>query len=119
VRASQAETVLAVHDTTEVQYEGESTRRGLGRVTGTKQGYFAHTAIAVGADGFRKPMGLLGMQTFSRSWEKRDEQEKQTRVEALPQASDSEALRWPELVDEVEDRARGRFRVIHVMDPRS
>jgi Transposase DNA-binding len=115
VRASLARTVLALHDTTEVQYEGEQVRAGLGRISGVKQGYFAHVALAVSADGLREPLGLLGMSTYSRPWQKRTGKAKEQRSK-YAQAPDSEALRWPALVDEVEQRATGRFEVIHVMD---
>src|SRR5690348_4636264 len=36
IRASAAQTVLALHDTSEVSYSGEQVRAGLGRVSGTK-----------------------------------------------------------------------------------
>lgn len=115
VRSSVARTVLALHDTTEVHYEGEQVRAGLGRVSGVKQGYFAHVALAVSADGLREPLGLLGVSTYSRPWQKRTGKAKEQRSK-YAQAPDSEALRWPALVDEVEQRATGRFEVIHVMD---
>src|SRR5260370_30222824 len=79
VRASQAQTVLALHDTTEVHYQGEQLRAGLGRVSGTKHGYFAHVALAVSADGFAQPLGLLGLSTYSRAWEKRSGKAKRQR----------------------------------------
>jgi Transposase DNA-binding len=115
VRASAAETILALQDTSEVQYGGEQSRVGLGRVSGTQQGYFVHAALAVTADGLREPLGLLGLQTFSRSWRQRTAVEKKRRSKR-GQASDSEALRWPALVDDIEQRTDGRFRIIHVMD---
>ena len=59
-RATELQTVLAVHDTTEVEYKGEFIREGLGPVSGTGQGYFAHVALAVGANGLREPLGVLG-----------------------------------------------------------
>src|SRR6266704_3826105 len=56
---SEAETtVLAIHDTTEVEYPGEP-RKGLGRLSTTRQGYLAHVALSVSADQSRRPLGLL------------------------------------------------------------
>ncbi len=115
LRGSTATKVLALHDTTEVQYQGEQRRDGLGRVSGTQQGYFAHVALGVSADGLREPLGLLGLSTYSRSWQKRTGEAKAQRSKRT-QEPDSEALRWTAMVDEVEERAGGRFAVIHVMD---
>ena len=49
-------TVLVVHDTTEFGYGAGSKREGLGRisVTAPGQGFFAHFALAVEADGSRE-----------------------------------------------------------------
>src|SRR5260370_32566193 len=88
--------------------------RAWGRTSGAKQGYFAHVALAVSADGFVEPLSLLGLSTSARAWAKRSGKAKQQRSKRAQEA-DSEALRWPALVDAVEQRAEGRFKLIHVM----
>jgi hypothetical protein len=114
-RAAALATILAVHDTTEVEYEGEVVRDGLGPISGAGQGYFAHVALAVSADGFRQPLGVLGLRTHTRDWPVPGAPKKK-RANKTHASPDSESRRWHELVDEVETLAQGRFKPIHVMD---
>jgi transposase-like protein/DDE family transposase len=114
VRCEAEQRVLVPHDTTEVGYEGESRRRGLGRMSGAGQGYFAHVSLAVSADGLRRPLGLLGLKTYTRSLQRQDAETKQKRKRCAQ--PDTESQRWIEQVKLVEEQARGRFRAIHVMD---
>ena len=56
-RAQHEGVILAVHDTTEFEFDGETGRKGLGPVS-SGQGFFAHVALAVTADGRRRPWEL-------------------------------------------------------------
>ena len=47
-RAREAGSILALHDTTEFTFDGETKRKGLGPVS-SGQGFFAHVALAVTA----------------------------------------------------------------------
>ena len=112
-RASVAGDVLAIHDTTECQFGGTVTREGLGRTSGPTAGFFAHVALLVSAEGHRRPLGVAGLHTHVRGAPKTKEQRQATKRSAQP---DSEAQRWPRLMDEVSERLAKRARVTHVAD---
>src|SRR6202030_3702136 len=62
MRAAAAGVALAIHDTTEFEFDGE--REGLGRLSAEKrQGFRLHCALAVSADGMRRPLGVLAART--------------------------------------------------------
>ncbi len=111
-RAEAVQSTLVLHDTTEVHYAGER-REGLGRLSTHHQGYFAHMALAVTADASHKPLGVLGVETYSRSW---DSPKKRTNASRKLLQSNKESGRWRKLVDAVETERQGRFLAIHVMD---
>lgn len=104
------QTVLVLHDTTEFGYGGASKRKGLGRIgfSAPGQGFFAHFALAVAADGSREPLGVAGIQTFVRS-EKRPPKHRFVRRAGTP----NERSRWPELALRV---GKSFPKAIHVMD---
>lgn len=100
--------VVIAHDTTEFSFS--SAREGLGRINDTGQGFFAHAALAVSADGARRPLGVVGLQTFTRlSPPKRD---KHTEKFA---AEERESFRWLSLAREV-GALLSDTTAIHVMD---
>lgn len=53
--------VLAVHDTTQVHYNGEQCRKGLARTSNGQSTFYGHFCLAVTADGTRRPLGALGV----------------------------------------------------------
>jgi hypothetical protein len=59
--------VLVVHDTTEFSFGGQSKRPGLGRLRSSAQGFQGHFSLVVSADGNRRPLGVLAMQTLVQS----------------------------------------------------
>jgi hypothetical protein len=65
-RAAAAPQVLVVHDTTQFEFGGHVKREGLGRIIRPGQGFFGHFSLATSADGTRKPLGLLGLETVFR-----------------------------------------------------
>lgn len=110
-RVVEAGTALVVHDTTEFHFRGEVHRDGLGRLgRGSGEGFFCHLALGVAPGGTRRPLGVLGVETYVRGAERKP---KGKQAKRLP---DREALRWGRLIDEVEQRVGDRARLIHVLD---
>ena len=110
-RVEQAGVVVAIHDTTECEFAGES-RRGLGRLSEHRQGFHAHVCLAAKADD-GTPLGVVGAQTWARPHrppgrKKRAKYKHRTRAV-------KESDRWVTLAETVEEQ-RLRARVIHVMD---
>jgi hypothetical protein len=118
IRCAEARKVLVVHDTTELAFAGDS-RRNLGRLRGSNgQGFLAHVALAVAADGSRRPLGILGAHT----WRRTDTQSKSRRADGSRKAgsdyhkqADKESDRWFRLIDQCQDRVGGA-EAIHVAD---
>lgn len=66
-RAADVERVIVVHDTTAFEFGGQAKREGLGHlIKPSAQGFFGHFSLAIGADGSRRPLGLLGLETVFR-----------------------------------------------------
>lgn len=65
-RAAELSRVLVVHDTTQFEFGGQKKREGLGRLIRPGQGFFGHFSLAVTADGTRRPLGLLNVETVFR-----------------------------------------------------
>lgn len=104
-RAGQGD-VLVVHDTTIFTFGGWLKRKGLGRIrSGAGQGFFGHFAIAVSADGKRRPLGVAGLKTVVRG--------KQPRCQRVETEAGAEFDRWAELAIEVQAAMPS---AIHVMD---
>jgi len=101
--------VIIAHDTTEFSFT--TPREGLGRINDAGQGFFAHMALAVSADGARRPLGVLGVHTFTRQHPpKRDKH-----TEKTPE-TERESFRWKALAVEVDQRLSESADAIHVMD---
>jgi hypothetical protein len=109
-----AGTVLVLEDTTSFAFGGATPREGMGWLGKEQQGFFAHFALAVSADGARRPLGVVGLQTRMRP-----------RPTGVTKSHDGrktahdpkrESLRWRELASEVNNVLRGHAIPIHVMD---
>lgn len=111
-RAEDAGFVLAIQDTTECEFAGES-RQGLGRLSEGRRGFHAHVCLAATVDDGR-PLGLLG----SHCWMRRDEvpgsKKRATYEYRMRKVKESD--RWIAMAERVESMTRERARVIHVMD---
>ena len=61
-RSASYGTVLAVHDTTELRFSGQTRREGLGRLGQLGQGFFAHVSLCVAPDETRAALlaGAIG-----------------------------------------------------------
>jgi hypothetical protein len=109
-RARSEPEILALHDTTAFSFPSETSIEGLGRVTDKTQGFFGH--FCVGVNHNRELLGLLGLKTWTRAWEKKGKRSaKEIRADDT-----NEKLRWAELVQDVEGKLIGSPNVIHVMD---
>ena len=107
-RAAAAGVVIVAHDTTEFHFRGE--RDGIGWINpaGTR-GFFGHFALALTADGTRRPLGVVGMRVLTRHGTPRNHPKYRA-------PADRESRRWHDLADDVGTRLRPHARVIHVMD---
>jgi hypothetical protein len=109
-RASEHERVLVVHDTTQFEFGGQKKREGLGRLIRPGQGFFGHFSLATTADGTRKPLGLLSVETVFRL--------DQAKPKAQRRRSDNrgESARWRQGIEAAESMLTSGTRAIHVMD---
>lgn len=121
-RAAEAGLVLAVHDSSEFEVDSESVGDDLGWLTSNKRGFLGHFALAVSAEGLRRPLGLLGIETYFRppfpNGPVLDKAEKKRKKKLKGKGSDlnGESRRWIDLALEASARLVGRAEVIHVMD---
>jgi len=111
VRRGEAESrVLVVHDTTQFEFGGQTKREGLGRLIRPGQGFFGHFSLATTADGARKPLGLLGLETVFRL-DKSIGHKAWTRSKRR-----GESERWLRSVAAADALLDGKAKPIHVMD---
>jgi hypothetical protein len=109
-RASEFESVLVIHDTTEFRFGGVKERRGLGRVsTNKRDGFLAHYSICVSPNG--EPLGSLELFAWSRL-----DRGKRPKAQGSLLDPDRESLRWAESAERASERLFGRSSPIHVMD---
>jgi hypothetical protein len=116
-RIAEAGLVLVAHDTTECQYNGE--RKGLGRLRGSKdEGFLAHVSLAMTADGVRRPLGIVGLHTWTRQGPVRSKTSggKARNGSDYAKEADKESVRWFAQVTEARERIGDGARLIHLAD---
>jgi hypothetical protein len=116
-RIAEAGLALVAHDTTECQYHGE--REGLGRLRGSKnEGFLAHVSLAMTADGMRRPLGVVGLHTWTRQGPVRSKNAdgKGRNGQSYAKDADKESLRWLAQVTEVRERVGDRAQLVHLAD---
>lgn len=111
--------VLVLHDTTSFAFGGEARREGVGWIGRDQQGFFGHFALAVSADGTRRPFGVIGLSIFMR--ERPPPRAEKLKVKELSKKeraadADRESLRWGALIEQTSDSLRGHAIPVHVMD---
>jgi len=116
-RMASCESVLVVHDTTELRYTGD--RADLGRLQQSGRGYLGHFALAVSGDERHDALGVLCIEAWRRIGETptaKRKAKKLTYREARKLAS--EESRWRRVVDQVEDSvtASAGESLLHIMD---
>jgi len=109
-RAAERSRVLVVHDTTQFEFGGQKKREGLGRLIRPGQGFFGHFSLAVTADGTRRPLGLLNVETVFRL------DQAKPKAERRKADNRGESIRWRNGVEASEALLAGRAWAIHVMD---
>lgn len=112
-RARQRRRVIAIHDTTELAFEGDTPREGLGRLRrkGGMQGFYLHTTLVVEEDAVRTPLGVIRFGTHARE----DEPSGKKSHRSYRDDPFHEGCRWLEGVLETEELLEGPD-VTHVMD---
>jgi hypothetical protein len=86
-RMAGHQTVLAIQDTSEVEYSDRKATRGLGPISNAKaRGLKVHTILAASGEGV--PLGLLGQQVWARSLKGVGKEAKQRAI------ADKESQRW-------------------------
>jgi hypothetical protein len=110
-RASDLPRIIVAHDTTQFEFAGQTKREGLGHLIHPgAQGFFGHFSFAMSADGERRPLGLLALETVFRL-DKPIGHKQWTRDQSL-----GESARWLRGVESAEEQLAGRVEAIHVMD---
>jgi transposase-like protein/DDE family transposase len=116
-RMAKHPVVRVVHDTTEFSFEGE--REGLGVTQKDSRGFYAHVALAVGADEGREPFGVLGVRTHLHQHAvARRGMTSSQETTAIRRIKRSEKLssRWEALAIDVSSRLPAGVQAVHVMD---
>jgi hypothetical protein len=117
-RCEKARVVIVAHDSSEIEYDGLVRRKGLGFLRSeSTQGFFAHTSLAMAADGTRLPLGVLGLHCWTRETlgkSKKDGRKLTQREYAQREAKESD--RWGAQVKGTAQQVGGRAELIHVMD---
>jgi hypothetical protein len=106
-----SEPVLALHDTTQFTFPGEEPRRGMPCNSDGKSVFYGHFALAVSADGSRRPLGVLGFLPLVRipSGDRKG-------MWYGDRQFDTETDKWPELVWQVVAGTPNYRCLIHIMD---
>jgi hypothetical protein len=109
-RSSELKQVLVVHDTTQFEFGGQTRRPGLGRLICPGQGFFGHFALATSADGKRKPLGILALETVFRL------DKAKPKLQRRSSDNRGESARWLRSVETAEAALGDRTHAIHVAD---
>lgn len=110
--------VLSIQDTTTFEFGGEGHRKDVGWVTREKQGFFAHIALVLSADGTARPLGVIGLTTFHRERAAPAKERGKRRHDGKKTCFDPEreSLRWGAMADATSELLRGHAIPIHVTD---
>ena len=124
VRRSQScQRVLVLHDTTVFKFKGDA-RQGLGwvskppqmskktgKLTRTSQGFYTHFSLVVSAEDLRKPLGVVNMIPFVRTYSNANELDEEQKHE-----KNKEQNRWFDGIEHSESYLKSVTQPIHVMD---
>jgi Transposase DNA-binding/Transposase DDE domain len=113
-RAREYGEVLVVHDTTSFKFSNEDSRKGLGPLLAKNgvRGFYAHVAMVVGLrDGVRDPLGVIGVDRYTRSAEPCSSKE----TKRITDPS-NEYNRFVRLIEGSESLLKGQASPIHVID---
>jgi hypothetical protein len=113
-RAAEHPSCIAIHDTSELVFQGESAREGLGRLRriGGAQGMYLHLSLLVAEDTLRTPLGVIRFSTHTRDGLP-TEKKSHRRYREDPC---HEGRRWLEAVSESQAYFSAAQHCVHVMD---
>jgi hypothetical protein len=110
-RVKEYKTVLAVQDTTVLNYTRHQATSGLGPIDGNgSSGMHVHSVLAVSSDGV--PLGLVHQQVWSRDPEKKREKEEHKK---LP-IEEKESYRWLQSLEATSKAMDAETHIITVAD---
>ena len=110
-RVKEYKTVLAVQDTTVLNYTMHQATSGLGPIDGNgSNGMHVHSVLAVSSDGI--PLGLVHQQVWSRDPEKKREKEEHKK---LP-IEEKESYRWLQSLEATSKAMDAETHIITVAD---
>ncbi len=117
-RCAQVDLVIVAHDTTECEFTGLVRRKGLGPLRSQKtQGFLAHVSLAISGDESRRPLGVLGVHTWTRSELGRSKKDGRNRSGAeYTQLEERESKRWAKQIDRTSSVVGECASLLHVMD---
>jgi hypothetical protein len=109
-RANQCRSILAIQDTTDLNYSTHPKTQGLGFINqSTQQGVKVHSCIALSENG--EPLGLLHQHSWVRS--ERSGKRKQRRKKPT---KDKESQRWLDTLSAAEKGISDAVQIVHVGD---
>lgn len=115
-RAVTAGSVLAIHDTTSFQFSHADPKE-VGFLPTGKPGFLGHFVLAVTAEGTRRPLGVLSVQSiFRKQRSRRGGRKKRLGGGVTTTWADRESSRWLKGVAQAQDQLSKCAEVIHVMD---
>lgn len=114
VRCAEAGTILAVHDTTELAFDPDTTR-DLGYLNRNQRGFLGHFSLAVSADGHRRVLGILNLIAVFRPKPSLQSQEEKKAKKKADMEGESQRW-WTGAKDSAEVLAGEVANVVHVMD---
>lgn len=117
-RAADSGLVLAVHDTTTVQF-GHADPKMIGYLPTGKPGFLLHLTLLVDTRDWRRPLGIVHAESITRDKppRKAGRQKKQRASGSeTAQRKNKESDRWLEGVKSTEQRLEEKASVIHVAD---
>lgn len=119
-RAEQHETILAIHDTTDMDftlYLDQSPRLHLARLSNKKQGYSCHTTFLVGEPPVPEPLGVFRFLPYVHE-KYIDSEEMRNFWEKYGDVFENESRRWSDAINATEE-VFPKGKLLHVMDRES
>lgn len=116
-RASGADVVLAVHDTTTCGF-AHADPKLVGYLNTGKAGFLLHLSLLVDTRDWRRPLGIIHAEPLARAQRRRSKKRKVSGGETA-QWKNKEFDRWQRGVQQTENRLDGVATVIHIADRES
>lgn len=116
-RATGPMPVLAIHDTTDVQF-AQGDPEQIGYLATGKAGFLLHLTLLADVSEWRRPLGVVHAETLRRPKKSRRGKGKKSGSETA-KWEDKESARWLRGVLATEEQMKGKAPVIHVADRES